>query len=605
MGQCCGKQQHAVTPPEPQTSYQITEPVRISAAEFPQAPLPGYTPQASPEASGAASPRELCPGALNLPSSDSDSKEDAPKEKTAEDVEMAPAETASEEVPASPRVELPRPEFMHIFDGCVLVNIFSFMSEAELRIMMQTSADVFTFLLEPNHELLKLPKLHVLADCGHDRIAERLILQQPEEEREEFVDAIDRKRKHVSAIHIACQNGRLNFVKMLLKFGANVDKQCVFRTVPLHRAIVFEGDHDVSHEICKLLLAKQADLSKRTRNDVLEDGVRIMGSETPLHVAVRYHREDLAVMFLDAGAELAIYNNKMEGPLAVGISAKVSESLGQLLVDRANGDSITWTTGSLDWEKVFAERRVYYCRYFFTKRIPGAPSAVVSKLLDEKIKQQAIHICAVECNVPLIEFILDKGGAIDPVDSSRCKVDPRDVNLRTPLMCCLAGPAAAEDKIRMCYFLLGKNADVGAKDIKDTSLLHIACKIGPLELVQWVLAQFKSLPDVEKKRSEEFDGDDMSPLAIAAYNSHYDICKYLVEEEGVTLKEQPELPTVLHFASQAVHGEKIVSFLLKKGCDILAEDWQVLTYTFFAFTFRSDFDSAYNLILFEFLFFCS
>eukprot|EP01088_Endostelium_zonatum_P001747 TRINITY_DN1209_c0_g3_i2.p1 TRINITY_DN1209_c0_g3~~TRINITY_DN1209_c0_g3_i2.p1 ORF type:complete len:429 (-),score=121.70 TRINITY_DN1209_c0_g3_i2:97-1383(-) len=140
-----------------------------------------------------------------------------------------------------------------------------------------------------------------------------------------------------TALHLACSNGSLDVIQILLEQGADVNKQDDNGNTPLHAAV---GDGNI--ECCRLLLDAKADINVQEK----------MHGDTPLHKVVAPDDfEDLCQLFIKRGAIVDIKNNVgatplmkaaeagsigcMDKLLAAGADCKLQDNSGNTAMHRA------------------------------------------------------------------------------------------------------------------------------------------------------------------------------------------------------------------------------------------------------------------------------
>lgn len=99
-------------------------------------------------------------------------------------------------------------------------------------------------------------------------------------------------------LHIAVYERNLDIVRLLIKYGANINAKTYNRETPLHIA-VYEGHWDVA----KLLIDHGADVNARNNN-----------GSTPLHIAAERGFLDIVQLLLEKGADPNILDSKARTP---------------------------------------------------------------------------------------------------------------------------------------------------------------------------------------------------------------------------------------------------------------------------------------------------
>lgn len=123
--------------------------------------------------------------------------------------------------------------------------------------------------------------------------------------------------------------------------------------------------------------------------------------------------------------------------------------------------------------------------------------------------------------------------------------------------------AARYGQKEVVEFLIGKGADVNAKDDDGWTPLHLACYGGFIKSVTILL-----------QKGAKIDAECVSgaPLHVAAGNGHEEVCQFLVEKGAkVNQKAGQRSWTPLHSAAYGGHMNTAV-FLISKDADIREVD---------------------------------
>lgn len=299
-------------------------------------------------------------------------------------------------------------------------------------------------------------------------------------------------------LHCAADKGLLQIVKLLVSKGAFIDSSNIAKETPLFRAA-----HSGNREIAEFLISKGADpdaeeiggstprqllqesdpemqkalplLEKMiAEGKTLEAGELIRRSaglvngrdasgDTPLHVAVRYNKLDIAAMLIEKGAGLEARDNNGRTPLLNALNC-ISErpEIAMLLIDKgANPNARDKITGNTPLQNAISNRNESLAELLITKgaKVNGAPGSEYSPL----------EIAAAQALRNTVELLLKKGAS----------VNPRAHGL-TPLHC-----AKSPEVIRM---LLQAKADINSRTDTGETPLSMASRDGDVEKVRMLLS---------------------------------------------------------------------------------------------------------------------
>ena len=145
-------------------------------------------------------------------------------------------------------------------------------------------------------------------------------------ERGANVNAQD--KDHLTPLHLACYNGKLEIVRALLSHGAGVNAKGILGQTALH--LVLDGNRSGRDAIgvVRLLLENGADVNAQD------------SSETPLHLACNYGKPAIARLLLIHGANANAVNIRRQTPLHM-------LSLGPYVVDESPSKSPSRLVGLL------------------------------------------------------------------------------------------------------------------------------------------------------------------------------------------------------------------------------------------------------------------
>lgn len=421
----------------------------------------------------------------------------------------------------------------------------------------------------------------------------------------------------------AAQQKVASVVSLLLERGANPYVRDNAGWTPLHCAA--SGG---SAESLENLLASCGDSLEALNNE----------AETPLLVAVRMHREDIARMLVDAGADINASNrdglNAMDVARAEKMHSLVQElrrlgalpQVNVLLLDMAR-DGRTGSMATLLAEHPDLDLEVHNESGWTPLMFAAASGHTDSMrlLLDAGAKVSArdrvgmtpLLYAALEGHQPAVQQLLERGASLQEhsvhgwntlllAASHRhtrlvqyllqLGVDVNGANAdgETPLIV-----AAANGHSVLAVLLLNHGATVDATDAYGWSALMVAAAYGQKGVADILL---DSGADLERQDANGWspalcaasagsvetlrhlvahganlahrDAENRSALAIASGMGHLDTVRYLVEECGMQLNEVDSHGWTPLMHAAALGRDQVVEFLLRHGADASVENKQ-------------------------------
>ena len=366
----------------------------------------------------------------------------------------------------------------------------------------------------------------------------------------------------VSPLVVAVQNGNLDCVKVLLRYGADIEgRDDMFRHLPL-----FVASFNGSVEILSYLLDNGADMNAVSNPEghtmtpliaavqsgnlesvkvLLKYGVDIEGRGdfkyvskdhpfhsvsfeacTPLFVAAGNGNVEILSCLLDSGADLNAVANS-EGhpitPLIVAVQSGDFDCVKLLLQYGADAEG----------------------RGGFRVDAPGYPSVSL------KISCTPLLVAAVNGNVKLLSSLLETGADINAVSEG----------LYTPLMM-----AMRYRHIDAVKFLMDQGADANLQDKKGYTTLHyVATYYRSFDPIH--LCCFNNRSDFNIK-----DADNLTPLTLAVNRLNLNVVNYLLQNGAYLDLEDRHGQRCLErlFDVGAKTSCEILSSLIRNGADINA-----------------------------------
>ncbi|CAH0723418.1 unnamed protein product, partial [Brenthis ino] len=156
-----------------------------------------------------------------------------------------------------------------------------------------------------------------------------------------------------------------------------------------------------------------------------------------------------------------------------------------------------------------------------------------------------IHWAALGGNDYLVDFLIEKGSPIDPVDDTFC----------TPLI--LASSAGRLEVVRL---LIGKGANVNHKNNRGQASLHYACSKGHKEISKLLIESDADVSNVDVLGA--------TPLHRAASLGRTDIVEILLKSPNLKLDLCDSMGCTALYLSCEEDREAVASMLVKAGASV-------------------------------------
>ena len=484
--------------------------------------------------------------------------------------------------------------------------------------------DLVTFLIESCNanytrgDNESVVPLHVAAYEGHVPIVE-FLSQLP---------GIDMESKNGrTALHYACQQGKLPVVKCLIEKCGSLNRECVDKEsiTPLHLA-AGNGHFDTVKYLCTNRCScsdpSKTDISNRTPLHYAAHGgysecklevVKFLVEEcnldvmckdsahevVPLHLAANNgHTGTVRYLCDKRNCPVDIQDKHKRTPLHYAAKYNHLEVARYLVLEKSCDVAMKDKLGltALDQAMALDSKEVAN----FLRQQGAKSSASTGTILEELLTQSNLLKSNLENAADLQMFGLVETGNLEEVKaafSARVnKSTPIGLNGETPLhLASISGhlevvkylvmeqrmnPNAADREKRtpvhfaaheghtdiLSFYLEREGCDFTLSDDSGRKPLHYAAQNGHLRAVMFLIQEAKCSSMVE-------DNEKSIPIHLAAFNGNMDIVKFLAKQENCNANHPDDNGrTALHCASQEGFTEVVVYLVNECNCDPMAAD---------------------------------
>uniref|UniRef100_A0A3P8URX4 Ankyrin 3 n=1 Tax=Cynoglossus semilaevis TaxID=244447 RepID=A0A3P8URX4_CYNSE len=393
-----------------------------------------------------------------------------------------------------------------------------------LAVALQQGHDqVVSLLLENDTKgKVRLPALHIAARKD-DTKAAALLLQNDH-------NADVESKSGFTPLHIAAHYGNINVATLLLNRGAAVDFMARNDITPLHVASKRGNSNMV-----KLLLDRGSKIDAKTK-----DGL------TPLHCGARSGHEQVVEILLDRGAPILSKTKNGLSPLHMATQGDHLNCVQLLLQHDVPVDDVTN-------DYLTALHVAAHCGHY----------KVAKLIVDKKANPNAkalngftpLHIACKKNRVKVMELLLKHGASIQAVTESG--LTPIHVaafmgheNIVHALTHHGASPnttnVVSRSNTALGFYILGE------KFTDDQTALHIASRLGKVEIVQQLLQCGAS--------ANAATTSGYTPLHLAAREGHRDVAAMLLDNGASLSSSTKKGFSPLHVAAK--YGKMEVASLL-------------------------------------------
>lgn len=333
---------------------------------------------------------------------------------------------------------------------------------------------------------------------------------------------------NISPLHLACEAGNLQYAKLLIQHGAEINTEQNENSYLPFISAVYGGNV----QIIRLLLDHGADATFK-----LKDGF------TAIHVALsleKNHVETLAEVLsceqLDVNEKIT--NEKGEPITAIHMAAERGEpQLIRMLIDR--GADINVVTSHMRTPLIIA------CQH----NMQEAAVELIEQGADVTARTEdgttALHLASAN-SFEIVQMLIERGADVNAVTVSG------DLQGATPLhIACEFG------QTEIASLLIEKGANINSRLHNGQPPLINACKSGNAEIVQILLEHGAD--------ATLTSSGNTSALHVAVMTGSIDIVRLLIAKSDINFQNQ-EGNAALHIA-YGVENNEIIQELIKNGAD--------------------------------------
>ncbi|XP_048250459.1 ankyrin repeat domain-containing protein 17-like isoform X2 [Haliotis rufescens] len=388
------------------------------------------------------------------------------------------------------------------------------------------------------------------AEKGHRQVFDLLVTQGAD------VSLVDDNRNNI--LHVACLGGHVDMVKYALSQKvADINSRGHNGRTPLMKAaqkghrqvfdllvtqgadefLVDENRNDILHFAC---LGGHVDMVKYVLSQEVADiNSRGHNGRTPLMVAAEKGHRQVFDLLMREGADVSLVdydrNNILHVACLGGHTDMVNYVLSQKVADINSRGKYRRTPLMKTAEK--GHRQV-----FDLLVREGADTS----LADEN-RNNILHVSCLGGHVDMVKYVLSQKVA---------DINSRGKYWRTPLMMAVgAGHRQVFD------LLMTQGVDVSLVDDNRNNILHVACRGGHVDMVEYFLSQ--KVADINSRGQY-----GRTPLMATAEKGHRQVFDLLVTEGADVCLVDDNRNNILHVACLGGHVDMVKYILSQKVADI-------------------------------------
>ena len=336
-------------------------------------------------------------------------------------------------------------------------------------------------------------------------------------------DTLDHETKQ-TALHYVARHGKLQHIKLLLKYNANYNAQDSSGNTPLHLSILYDHQNS-SKEILKC--------------DNLQINLANDDQKTPLHLAVEKGNIDIVDKLLNMRPDHNAVDSSGNTVLHLAAAGGYLDCCESIL--KHNADKINARNNDENTPLHLA--------------IKNGNSNIIACLqqyqtgcnLQNSLGDTPLHLAVNDGHLDCFTKLLA---------DTNLKIELTNNTHLTPLHC-----AAKTGNAEIIAQLLHRGANCNAKDTSGDTPLHLAVTKGFLNCCEKLLAR-TDLKINEKNKTNE------TPLHKAAEVGRRNVCELILQYPGVNINilKNKVHQTPLHLAAQQ-NNHEVIKLLLKKGAN--------------------------------------
>ncbi|XP_023224750.1 ankyrin-1-like [Centruroides sculpturatus] len=423
--------------------------------------------------------------------------------------------------------------------------------------------------------------------------------------------------KNMTPLHYASRYNHLAIVKLLLEYGAEINRRGEDDILPLHVASRYRrpsmspvtDEVDASYSsVIGLLISRGASVNCKDRygltplhyaamrgnvmaaKELLQNptiNIRVTDKQDmmPLHLAANYGNYKIVELLIEAGSPILVYDEQFQTPLHKAAAEGYSDIV-ELLLKVAKEESLDIMKEIIaekDEDDNSALHLAVEKGHFNVTKILLEHDADVNS--SGEFRMYPLHLASTIGSLGIVKLLIEYNAQVNCLNYQQetplhraasfnhkdiidylikhgALIECRCINHFTPLLL-----AAKEGHIDAIKILLENNADVSVVDRNEKSVVYWLCERNHPEALK-ILLEDSFAPNLIFKE----DAYENNPLHVAAEHGYADVLKILLEHGADIHSKNEDEETALHLAAQSGH-RNVVKLLLETNKSIVnAED---------------------------------